>query len=78
MSDNPRASQTTETDRLREALRVAVEVMEIASEWHAPPAYDIEVPPSWEDTKDPDSSEPTWPTLSGVIRKCREALGDVG
>jgi hypothetical protein len=62
------------TDPVREALRIAIKVMEIASDWSAPKNYDIAIPPGWEDTFDPDSDEPTWPTLYGVIRKCKEAL----
>jgi hypothetical protein len=61
-------------DPVREALEVAIKVMEIASDWHAPLNYDIPVPAGWEDTLDPDSDEPTWPTLYGVIRKCKESL----
>ena len=64
----------TDADKMREALQIAIQVMEIASDWNAPDAYDIEVPASWDDTKDPDSDEPEWPSLHGVIRKCREAL----
>lgn len=66
--------QTTPDDPVKQALRVAIEVLEIASDWNAPMNYDIEVPLGWEDTLDPTSNEPTWPTLYGVIRKCREAL----
>lgn len=66
------ASETS----IRTALGVATEVLQIASDWNAPQAYDIEVPASWDDTKDPDSGEPTWPTLTGIIKKCREALSD--
>ena len=59
---------------LREALAIATQALEIAGDWHAPQAYDIEVPESWQDTIDPDGAEPTWPTLNGIVRKCRAAL----
>ena len=59
---------------VREALQVALQVLEIASDWNAPTHYDIEIRPGWEDTVDPDSNEPTWPTLYRIIKKCKQAL----
>ena len=62
--------------KLRVALRMAIKVMEIAGDWHAPRNYDIELPFGWADTLDPESDKPTWPTLYGIIRKCKEALNE--
>ena len=67
---------TEPSDDLKEALRITIQVMEIASDWNAPMSYDIEIPDSWRDTVDPDGDEPTWPTLYGIIRKCKEVLND--
>ncbi len=64
----------TIADTLADALKICKEALYIAGDWHAPNAYDIEVPASWDDAKDPDSSEPTWPTLNGIVEKCEQAL----
>lgn len=68
------AAQYKMMEELRTALKVVTEVMEIASDWNAPMAYDIEAPEGWEEIIDPDGDEPTWPTLYGIINKCKTLL----
>lgn len=61
-------------EEMRTALKVVIKVMEIAWDWDAPMAYDIEAPEGWEETIDSDGDEPTWPTLYGIINKCKTLL----
>ncbi len=62
--------------KLREALEVVIEVLKIASDWNAPTNYDIKVRKGWECTLDPESDEPEWPTLYGIIGKLEAALAE--
>lgn len=65
------------TDRellLEEALRITTEALEISLDWNGLEAYDIAIPKSWEDTKDPATGEPDWPSTKGIINKCQTLL----
>ena len=68
--------KTAREQQLEEALRICSDALEIAGDWHAPYAYDIKVPKSWDSTKDADHDEPDWPTGNGIVDKCREILGE--
>ena len=67
---------TTKEDELRKALNFAVEVLRIASDWHAPTHYDLPVPDGYEDTLDADSHEPMWPALYLIIGKLEKITND--
>lgn len=54
-----------------DVLRAIVQILEIASDWNAPPYYDIVPPKGWEDTRDPGSYEPTWVSLSLFTSRLR-------